>query len=123
MRETSGDTLGAWGEGVAAEYLTNTGYIVLNRNYRCSGGEVDIVAHREDTLVFVEVKTWKSYDSMDLERSIGARKRTRIIRAARAYSYNERVHGDPRIRFDVILVEPDKKVVEHIEHAFTETGC
>ena len=48
---------GKWGEDKAAEYLTKQGYAIIERNYRCRFGEIDIIAVKEGTLTFVEVKT------------------------------------------------------------------
>ena len=55
------DALGQRGENVAAKYLRDQGFKIINRNYRCDVGEVDIIARDGPTLVFVEVKT-RSYD-------------------------------------------------------------
>ena len=52
--------LGARGEALAADYLEKNGYRILDRNYRCRMGEIDLVARKENTLAFVEVKLRKN---------------------------------------------------------------
>ena len=49
--------IGALGEKIAAEYLTGLGYVILERNFRSREGEIDIIAHKDDFLVFIEVRT------------------------------------------------------------------
>ena len=76
---------GDHGEDVAAEYLKNTGHHILKRNLRCRSGEVDIVVYRDDRLIFVEVKHWLTIPIHDLEQSITAAKRSRILGCAREF--------------------------------------
>jgi putative endonuclease len=50
-------TLGSWGESIAAKFLTRKGYIILERNFRCRLGEIDIIALDRKSIIFIEVKT------------------------------------------------------------------
>jgi putative endonuclease len=71
--------LGRWGEGHARRYLEDKGYTVLATNYRCRWGEVDIVVHGGEELVFVEVKTRRGSLLGAPEESVTAAKTRRLI--------------------------------------------
>ena len=112
--------LGAAGEDFAAAYLERNGYRVLHRNIRCAGVELDIVARRGRTLVFVEVKTRRGRQHGPAALAVDGRKRSRLIRGARGW-LSEHSGRRARIRFDVIGVERDdhgRWVARHIEGAF-----
>ncbi len=95
--------VGALGEELAAQYLRARGYKILVRNYRCSLGEIDLVARHRDTLVFVEVKTRRSEAAGDPAESVTPRKRAQIERCALYYLKR---YGMPDVpcRFDVVSV-------------------
>lgn len=108
------------GEDQAADYLQSRGHHILKRNLRCRSGEVDIVVYRDDTLVFVEVKHWRTLSVYDLERSITAAKRSRILGCAREFLAQEPQWRRCRLRFDIIHVGPEE--ITHFPDAFTESG-
>ena len=72
--------IGDDGEKRAAEYLKNEGYDILFKNWRLYGGEIDIIAFKDDVLVFVEVKTMPNSTIDMLERVLNMEKRKRIIK-------------------------------------------
>ena len=115
--------VGAWGEARAAAFLTTAGYAVIGQNVRPDRhDEIDLVARRGDTLVFVEVKTRRNEDFGRPASAVDRGKRRALGRAALRYLH--RVKAKPaRIRFDVVEVvgAPDgaAPVVRHIEHAFS----
>ncbi len=79
--------LGAWGEEIAVRYLCDHGYRILERNYRCPAGEIDIIAEYADTIHFVEVKT-RAHEQTDLfrpEDAVDDEKRRHIRNSARHY--------------------------------------
>jgi putative endonuclease len=80
----SGDprTVGAAGEQLAAGWLERSGYKIVARNYRCAGGEVDLVAEDRGEVVFVEVRTRRAGGLVGPEESLTRRKQQRILRAA-----------------------------------------
>ncbi|MDR1748661.1 MAG: YraN family protein [Spirochaetaceae bacterium] len=96
---------GREGESCAAEYLEKLGYEVLFRNWRKRGGEIDIIALNNETLVFAEVKTWPHGKFEDLERVMGYVKRKRIMETAKCFLYMYRQYKSSYIRFDVLLVD------------------
>jgi putative endonuclease len=112
---------GREGEEKAAEYLAGKGYTVLARNFRARTGEVDIIAQKDGTLVFVEVKNWRIYGKSELEYSIGRTKQRKIENAARLFLLRKGWREDMRTRFDVVLMGGDGSEggVLHIEDAFS----
>lgn len=108
------------GEDRAAERLLSLGYHIVKRNLRCRSGEVDIVVYKDDSLVFVEVKHWLTMSILDLERSINAAKRSRLLACAREFGAGHPEWRRCRWRFDIIHVGPDE--ITHFENAFTESG-
>ncbi len=93
---------GRAGEELAAAYLRSLGFVVVARNVRAGGGEIDIIAREGPLLCFVEVR--RRQRALDALVSVDARKQRRLVRAATAYLAHLRVV--PRCRFDVAVVGP-----------------
>ena len=95
----------------------------MSTNYRCPHGEIDIVASDEDCLVFIEVRTKKSFDFGTPEESITPRKMEKLRATANHYLQN---HDNvlPQWRIDFVGIELDRKGkpprIEHIEYAVGE---
>jgi putative endonuclease len=116
------DALGQRGENVAARHLRDMGYKIIERNFRCEVGEVDIIARDGKTLVFVEVKT-RTYDDPTPEEQVGDMKRHQLTKAARFYLSR---YGTPQppARFDVVaIVWPTGRdpQIRHTPEAFEAT--
>ncbi len=95
-----------------AIYLTGLGWEVLERNFRCRGGEIDIVARDGRVIVFVEVKGGKNFDFGDPAERFNARKLGRILRCA--YSFMEKRNIRSHFRVDLIIVRGEE--IEHIRN-------
>lgn len=94
---------GKKGEQYAVYYLITTGYEILTTNYNVLGGELDIIAKYNNTLIFFEVKTRKS-DKFGLpEESLTYKKRSNLRYAMLKYMNNVYYRGD--FRFDLIAIE------------------
>ena len=109
--------LGALGEQLGADYLRERGLVVLERNWRCRFGELDVVAAdiSARTVVFVEVKTRTSAEWSAPERDIDIEKIQTLRRAAR--DYIRRANADEsRVRFDAISITGRR--IEHLREAF-----
>ena len=106
---------GMRGERLAAKYLKRCGYKIVERNFRCPFGEVDIIARQGDVLAFVEVKARSSEDYGTPSQAVNRQRMERYINAARFYFSGREI--DCTVRFDVIEVEG--KEVNHIISAFT----
>ena len=77
--------LGRWGERIASSHLTAHGFQILEKNYRCSAGEIDIVSKKRDQWVFVEVKTRRGDEYGSAEQALTERKKSRILEVASHY--------------------------------------
>ena len=111
------DVRGRAGEERAARYLTENGYTVLDRNWRCRAGELDIVAGRGGELVVVEVKTRRTDGFGHPFEAVDARKRDRLWRVACAWiAAHPDLAGRRRLRLDVIGVTGDDPASAAIEH-------
>lgn len=110
---------GQEGEAVAARHLKKCGYKILERNYRNSIGEIDIIASDSDTIVFVEVKTRRNDRFGDPKWAVTFRKQQKISMVALSYLKEFRM-SDRKARFDVVTVTEDlkKPTVEIIKNAF-----
>ncbi|MDH5507960.1 MAG: YraN family protein [Anaerolineae bacterium] len=95
--------LGRWGEAMAAKYLSQKGYAIIERNFRTEYGEIDLVAKIEQTVVFVEVKTRTTPSYGYPEEAITAEKMEHMWAAAQAYI---QAHSEAQTdwRIDVIAI-------------------
>jgi putative endonuclease len=112
--------LGAAGEELAALFLQRLKYRIMARNFRCKGGEVDIIARDGKTLVFVEVKTRRNLAYGVPQSAVTPFKQRQISKAALTWLAKNRLH-DAAARFDVIAVLFDaagSSQIEHIPNAF-----
>jgi putative endonuclease len=119
MIDSSTRDLGRRGEEIALRYLARKGYQILERNYRCRYGEIDLIARDGDTLVFVEVKSRKSDIFGMPEESVGRAKQRKISTVALHYLTEKTLHGR-RARFDVvsIVTTSGEEKITHIPDAF-----
>lgn len=98
--------LGGIGEKAAAEYLESQGYRIIERNYKCKLGEIDIIAADKDTVVFVEVKTRSSNTFGQPGEAVNYHKQKKIVRTALSYISNKKLFNWMS-RFDVVEVITD----------------
>jgi len=101
MGKRDSDLLGLEGERFAAEYLKKRRYRVLERNYRCSLGEIDLICRKDKRIVFVEVKTRASGDFGKPEEAVTEAKKRKIFRVAEWYLAEKHLEGS-EISFDVL---------------------
>ena len=121
MNRKESNKLGKTGENIATRYLLNKGYKILNRNWFFNKKEIDIVAHKNELLVIVEVKA-RTDDGFEKPGDLVDKKKEKfLIEATDAYIKEFEV--DMEVRFDVIFVffGSKKPVIEHIESAFYPT--
>lgn len=109
------DIVGRTGEQIAVDHLTSAGYRIIDRNWRCSIGELDVIVERDGTTVFVEVKTRSGRGYGHPLEAITAAKLARLRRLAAAWCRENGPVG--RIRLDAIAVitAPGQTLVEHVE--------
>lgn len=115
------ESIGRRGEAAAAAYLQRIGMTVVERNWRCQSGEIDIVALDEQVLVLVEVKTRTTSAKGTPEESVTPAKQRKLVRLAEAYITASGIES-PEIRFDVVGIVPiaeDRALLRHHRGAFT----
>jgi putative endonuclease len=109
------DALGRYGEDLAESYLRSQGFTILERNWRCATGEIDIVARDGATLVVCEVKTRRSTAYGSPLEAVGPRKLRRLRELALHWLDDNGVHA-PRIRIDVIGIVQPVTGAAHLDH-------
>ena len=111
--------IGKEGEELAARYLEEKKYTILERNWRYRHREIDIIASQEDKIIIVEVKVRKFIGRERLEEHINRKKQRHLISAANAFMLKRKL--DRGVRFDIILLtgESGDFTLEHIEDAFS----
>ena len=112
---------GKIGEEIAVIYLRQNGYQIIERNFECRQGEIDIIAKDKNEIVFIEVKTRSSVLYGLPKDAVDIKKKKHIYRTVEYYVYLNRLEND-RIRIDVIEVykKQEKFKVYHIKQAITE---
>lgn len=110
---------GAQAEGIAAAFLARHGLKLIEKNYRCRLGEIDLVLRDGPILVFVEVRLRRNRDYGGAAASITPQKQGKLLRAARHYL--QQLGKTPACRFDVVLLSALEGVEpEWIKNAFGE---
>src|SRR5690625_4070684 len=119
MRVRVKDSVGAFGEEVAVGYLVEAGYTVIERNWRCDAGEIDIIGRDRNRVVVIEVKTRRGFDFGSGLEAVTPAKGTRLRRLAMRYVESTGETDRPP-RIDVVavhLVAGDVRI-EHVRGAF-----
>ena len=112
---------GAAGEKIAIEYLRAKGYAILETNWSTLVGELDIVAKRDDVLVFVEVKTRRGVNTEGALEAITPAKHERVVKAAYQFLHDHDIDLETQWRIDVIAVAMNsgaRPQIDHVEDAF-----
>ncbi len=109
------DAVGRYGEDVAARHLTEQGFVVLHRNWRCELGEIDIVARDGDCLVVCEVKTRRSPACGSPLEAVTPRKVARLRRLTARWLAASGLHP-PHVRIDVVSVLRPPSGPAQVEH-------
>ena len=109
-------TAGIAAEQLAATFLQQKGLMLLERNFRCSHGEIDLIMCDGKTLVFIEVRLRSNANFGGAAMSINQSKQQKLTRTAERYL---QIHGNAACRFDVVLMQStDINTVEWIQNAF-----
>ena len=114
------EALGRAGEDLVTRHFIEAGFEILARNWRGGGGEIDIVAAQDDTVVFVEVRTRSSHYMASPTLTVDAGKQRRVGRSAEAWLAQSSTDYE-HIRFDVVGIVLDGRKVtdfDHVEDAF-----
>jgi len=114
--------IGQLGEDLAARYLEEQDYVILERNCRRRHWEMDIIAIKGNVIAFVEVKTRTSEEYSTAEESVDIRKQRRLISIADQYVRRYKRNEYPRMDIIAVVKEGDKFVVRHTPNAFGLMG-
>ncbi|MGP1992057.1 YraN family protein [Zobellia laminariae] len=109
---------GKEGEKLAADFLLEKGYEILDKNYRYLKAEIDIIAQKEDVLIIVEVRARSNDQIIPIAETITPKKIKLLVTAADYYITDNDLDVD--VRFDVITILKNPKIfkIEHLESAF-----
>lgn len=108
---------GAAAEKLAAAYLQENGLVLLESNFRCRFGEIDLILRDADVMVFAEVRLRKNTDFGGAAASITPAKQSRIMKAAQLYLQG--LSRQPPCRFDAVLLDGlDARRIQWIKNAF-----
>jgi putative endonuclease len=105
-------------ENLAAAFLQRAGLTLIERNYRCRFGEIDVIAREGATLVFVEVRMRSSERFGGAAASITGVKQQKLLRTARHYLAG--IARAPQCRFDAMLINGNTHEIEWLKNAFAE---
>lgn len=106
VRRTAKQIAGQAGEDAALVYLQRQGLQLVERNFRCKSGEIDLIVRDRDTLVFVEVRKRADARFGGAAASVTSHKQRRLIRAA--HFFLQRFRDPPACRFDVVVFEGER---------------
>ena len=112
--------LGEDKEQLAADYLKAAGYMIIERNFRCRMGEIDLIAKDRDTFVFAEVKFRVNHKAGLPEDAVDYRKQRTIGKVALYYLTTRVRRTDVPCRFDVIAIDGEE--IRHHQNAFAYEG-
>ena len=108
--------LGSDKESLAVEYLEKQGYVILERNFMCKKGEIDVIAREDGFLVFVEVKFRTDESAGEPGEAIDVRKQKTIYKVAEYYIYSKHLCEDIPCRFDAVTIVDDR--ISLVKNAF-----
>ena len=110
--------IGRIGENNIADYITKLGYKVVERNFECNQGEIDIIAKDKEELVFIEVKTRTDISYGEASEAVTNTKKRHLINSIKYYIYKQKLENQP-IRIDVaeVYINKGKVKVNYIKQA------
>lgn len=119
--------VGAWAEEIAWNHLHQHGWQLVERNFFCKGGELDIIVRQGAVLAFVEVKYRKRHTMGGAVASLTAKKQRRLIHSAKVFLQRYPLLGHLDCRFDLIAISgtdsPHSQVqIQWLDNAFTTSG-
>lgn len=110
---------GRVGEELAIKYLQNKGYKIIEKNFQCRQGEIDIIAKDKDEIVIIEVKTRKCLEYGKPAEAVNETKKKHIYKATEYYLYIKKLEK-AYVRIDVIevYIKENKYYINHIKNIF-----
>lgn len=108
--------IGGYKEDLAAEYLIQRGYTIIDRNFSCKSGEIDIIAKDEEYLCFIEVKYRENNKYGEALESVNHKKQQKLFKCANIYILANKLAKNQNYRFDVVAIQGEN--IELIKNAF-----
>ncbi|MDO5570634.1 MAG: YraN family protein [Bacteroidales bacterium] len=115
--------IGRKGEMIATKYLLDKDYFICDKNWHYSHYEIDIVARKNNEIVFIEVKTRKPSDFEEPEDAVDLKKIKRLVVAADNYIKLNNISLQPRFDIIAIIINGEDYKLKHIEDAFYPPLC
>jgi putative endonuclease len=109
--------IGAMGEDIAKNYLIENEFTILEQNYRNKIGEIDLIAKKNNEIVFVEVKSRNNLNYGYPSEAVNMKKQFKILNTSKVYISSNKLNNS-RLRYDVIEVYLKDNNINHIENAF-----
>lgn len=109
--------IGAMGEDIAKNYLIENEFTILEQNYRNKIGEIDLIAKKDNEIVFVEVKSRNNLNYGYPSEAVNMKKQYKILNTSKVYISSNKLNNS-RLRYDVIEVYLKNNNINHIENAF-----
>lgn len=103
---------GRYYEALALRYLKSRGLKLVQKNYRCSSGEIDLVMLDNGTLIFVEVRFRRDEGFGKAFETVDCRKQRKVVRAAQHYLAHNRIYDSCQCRFDVVGITTKNNALE-----------
>lgn len=124
MQIFNNKTVGALGEKAAVKFLKKNKYKILERNFTCRTGEIDIICQIDEYIVFVEVKTRKTDSLIEGVYAVNKQKQNHIFKTASIYLSNNQTDKQPRFDIIDVVFDNDGKfsIREHYVDAFMQGG-
>ena len=120
MSKVNNKAKGDLGENIAVRELKKEGFDIIERNYRKSCGEIDIIASDNDTIVFIEVKLRTTVNNGFPSEAVNLKKQMKIIKTAKKYIFDNKLYNR-NFRFDVVeILKGETVFLRHIKNAFWE---
>jgi putative endonuclease len=120
--KTKKKEIGNKGENIACIFLESKYYKIVEKNFRAAKCEIDIIAQKDEYIIFIEVKTRSTQKFGNASQSVGIEKQKNIIKTAEIFLASSELYIDMQPRFDVIEIYIDvktgKNYINHIEFAF-----
>jgi putative endonuclease len=114
-------SIGRRGEEYARDYLKKNGHVIIDSNFRCRFGEIDLITRKEKSLRFIEVKYRRTLDYGAPQEAVVAKKQRKIRKTALVWLRQRCLPMDSDVHFDVLAIRKDAKknfIYELIEDAF-----
>ena len=109
-------------EEAAVLFLEKQGFLVIERNFRCRQGEIDIIGFHENCLVFVEVKYRRNHNRGSAEEAVGLNKQKRICRTSDYFRIRHKKYQAMQVRYDVVALTENEKNIKWYRNAFMYQG-